>query len=246
MNLLILSDIHGNFPALMAIERFFEGKHFDCLVNLGDSTVYGPFPNETLEWLQVNKVCSILGNTDKKVIKLLCGKTFNKPKKDEKRVMYTWTATTLEEDNRRYLLTRKKILRLDLSQQDQGIDRALHLFHGSPADPDEFLFDHTPTKRFQELATGFHNDLILIGHSHTPFHTTVGTTHFINPGSVGRMFDGNPDASCATLRLTPDTLEVTHYRIPYPVEQVVTELRKYNLPLIYEAMFLQGRKLKIR
>jgi hypothetical protein len=57
------------------------------------------------------------------------------------------------------------------------------------------------------------------------------------------MFDGNPEASCATLTLSGKEILVDHYRIPYPVEEVVAALRQQHLPEIYSDMFRQGRKL---
>jgi hypothetical protein len=62
------------------------------IFNCGDTLVYAPFPNETIDWLRRRAVFSIRGNTDDKVIKLLKGKSFRKPSKPEKRIMYTSTA----------------------------------------------------------------------------------------------------------------------------------------------------------
>lgn len=243
MDILVLSDIHGNYPALVAVDRFFQARQFDLIINCGDSTVYGPFPNETLQWLQEKKVQSILGNTDRKVIRLLKGKGFKKPKKEEKRIMYRWTKNTLSDKNRQYLLHCKKQLTINLSKYVPQLKQNLFVFHGSPDNPDEFLFSDTPVDRFRQLARQFSNGIILIGHSHTPFYTTISSTHFINPGSVGRMFDGDPSASCATLHFTPECFDVQHFRIPYPVQQVVEGIKKNNLPDIYTTMYILGKKL---
>ena len=243
MNALLLSDIHGNYPALQADDLFFEDTHFDLIINCGDTTVNGPFPNETIEWLQRKKAHSITGNTDRKVVRLIKGKTFKKPKKAEKRVMYTWTHDVLNDTAQVFLLSLKEQLTLDLSQIDVSVNHTLHLFHGSPDDPDEFLFADTPDQRFQQLAGTFEQSIIVVGHSHSPFDKTIGTTRFINPGSVGRMFDGNPAASCATMTVQKARLTVNHYRISYPIEQVVEGLRENSLPDIYATMYRVGRKL---
>lgn len=243
MDILILADIHGNYPALLSIATFFKTRSFDLIVNCGDSTVYGPFPNETLQWLKQNEVISILGNTDRKVIQLLQGKTFTNPKKKEKRIMYTWTRDVLMEKNRYYLLNFKESASINLNEFEPGLTTVVRVFHGSPEDTDEFLFDSTPMSRFRQLATSSANDIFMVGHSHTPFHKIVGSNHFINPGSVGRMFDGDTRAGCATLTTGPDRIDVQHYRISYPIQQVVDELKKNNLPDIYVSMFLLGKKL---
>ncbi len=241
MRILLLSDIHGNLPALIAIDRFFADnfadKPFDAICNCGDSTVYAPFPNETLQWLQDRKTYSILGNTDQKVITLLQGETFKKPHDEEKRIMYRSTVQALNARSKEYLLSLEDSQILELG------DFTIGLFHGSPDHPRELLFAHTPDSRFQELSQLSHCEIVVTGHSHTPYHKHIQATHFINPGSVGRMLDGNPEASCATLTLSGQDIEVDLHRIPYPVEEVITVLRRQHLPEIYTDMFRQGRKL---
>ena len=116
MNILLLSDIHGNFPALTAIEAFFADERFDHIINCGDSLVYAPFPCETLDWLERHRAISILGNTDKKVIRLLQGKPLRKPANEEKRIMYTSTAAQLDAAARKHLLSLPVSFSLRLSQ----------------------------------------------------------------------------------------------------------------------------------
>ncbi|MEN8198830.1 MAG: metallophosphoesterase family protein [Thermodesulfobacteriota bacterium] len=237
MKILLIADIHGNFPALNAVMDFFATTAFTAICNCGDCLVYGPFPNETLHWLEENRVYSIIGNTDRKVKKLLKGKGFKKPRKDEKRIMYTWTADQLNSRSAEYLCSLKKSQRLHFAGHD------ICLFHGSPEDPDEFLFPDTSRERFNELSISCGCPIIVTGHSHTPFHTLTNDTHFINPGSVGRMFDGDPSASCAVLELTDETVKVTHYRVGYPVEQTIGAMKRHGLPDIYHSMYRLGKKL---
>jgi putative phosphoesterase len=240
MKILLLSDIHGNLPALLAIEQHFSKKNdmpFDAICNCGDSTVYAPFPNETLQWLQEKKAYSILGNTDQKVLTLLAGKDFLKPRNEEKRVMYRSTVELLKAHNKKYLLSLEDSRTIPLQ------DITLGLFHGSPAHPRELLFAETPDSRFKELSQITNCGIVLTGHSHSPFYKHIGNTHFVNPGSAGRMFDGNPKASCATMSIVDSKIQVHLHRIPYPVEDVVAGIRRLQLPEIYVDMFRQGRKL---
>ncbi len=237
MKILLLSDIHGNAPALEAVAAQTAGTAFDLICNCGDSTVYAPFPNETLGWLRRHHVVSILGNTDIKVLKLLAGKTFKKPRAEEKRIMYTWTAEHLTPDNKKFLRQLKKTVKLEVAGYLLG------LFHGSPAHHNEFLFQETPADRFRELAAESDFDIVITGHSHSPYHKKVNHVHFINPGSVGRMFDGCPDGSYAVLELTAAGIKVEHFRCSYDIERVIAALKKNRLPPIYEKMYRMGRKL---
>lgn len=246
IRILLVSDIHGNYPALRAIDKTFEADSFDFIINCGDSLVYAPFPNETLEWLIQHKAISILGNTDKKVIKLLRGKTFKKPGRPDKRIMYTSTAENLETDNIKYLLSLPKSRVLDLPSTVSGYKRKLPtigIFHGSPARHHEFLFADTQDARFRELARETPYSLVVTGHSHSPYHKAIESTHFINPGSIGRMFDGNPSASCAIVELSGNKVKVQHFRVEYQVRDVMQKIMELGLPEIYSTMYQTGTKL---
>ncbi|MGI6657383.1 MAG: metallophosphoesterase family protein [Desulfobulbus sp.] len=238
MRILLISDIHGNYPALQAVDEATRSLDCSHILNCGDSLVYAPFPNETLDWLREREAFSIRGNTDDKIIRLLKGKSFKKPSKPEKRIMYTSTQAALSAENSAFLLELKKRKLLRLGKTFIG------LYHGSPTDHEEFLFDDTPTKRFKELAKAGNYEIVVTGHSHTPYARLVGGIHFINPGSVGRMFDGRPEASYAILELgRGNKVRVTLHRCPYDVEAVVTALDQQGLPAIYAEMFRTGRKL---
>lgn len=243
---LLLADIHGNYPALQAIAQELDTTSFDYIVNCGDSVVYAPFPSETLHWLTRQKAVSILGNTDKKVLDILQGRSFKKPKKPEKRIMYTSTAEALDPPGRQALLAFPEWHSLDLpvpAPHTAKRQLRLGIFHGSPADPDEFLFADTPDERFVELAEDSDCDIIVTGHSHSPYHKVISQVHFINPGSAGRMFDGDPRVSCAVLEIGPAQVSVRHLRIAYNTARVVAAIGEQRLPAIYALMFLQGRKL---
>ncbi len=244
--ILLLADIHGNYPALAAIGRELDATAFDAVINCGDSLVYAPFANETLAWLARHRAVSILGNTDKKVIRLLQGTPFKKPSKPDKRIMYTSTAEALDQTGQNMLLALAESAQLRLPRTAGDSPKrplVLGIFHGSPADPDEFLFADTPDARFHELARDSACDIIVTGHSHSPYHKFLSGTHFINPGSAGRMFDGDPRASCAILEIAPTAITVRHLRIAYEIAEVVAAIRTHGLPEIYATMFMQGRKL---
>ncbi|PID72084.1 MAG: YfcE family phosphodiesterase [Desulfobulbus propionicus] len=237
MKILLLSDIHGNYPALKAVTKQHPLRDFDIICNCGDSTVYGPFPNEVLDWLRTHGVLSIRGNTDDKVVRLLKGKDIQKPGKPEKRIMYTFTAEVLTKANHDYLKRLKKKFFLNYNEVTLGF------FHGSPLGHEAFLFDTTPERQFADIATEIDCSVVVTGHSHTPYHKHVNRVHFINPGSVGRMFDGNPQASYAILQLGKHGVHVSHFRCDYNVNKVVKRIRKYNLPEMYCDMFRRGKKL---
>ncbi len=236
--ILLLGDIHANYPALKAIGKYIKPDRFDRIVNTGDFTVYSTFPNETIKWFRKRKkaVC-ILGNTDLRVLRILRGKKLKKPAKEEKRVMYFWTSENLHPENVTYLKSLAEQTDFTVGGFRIGI------FHRTLEDPDEELSPSAPESRFQQLAGDSTFQVHIMGHSHVPYYKIVDGVHFINPGSVGRMFDGDPRASFAILKVASGKIAVKHFRIPYAVEEVVKDLKKQHLPNIYAKMFRVGEKL---
>lgn len=237
--LLLIADIHANYPAFEAVLKKSPPENFDLILNAGDSTVYAPFPNETLSALsEIKNQISILGNTDLKVLKLLNGKEFKKPKKLETRELYLRTARDLTNENIRFLKSLKKEHLFQIYKIN------ILLCHGSPARFNEYLFPNTPDFRFRELAKQYPGEIIIFGHSHIPFAKRIGNTLFINPGSIGRPFDGDYRASHAILEIRKDSVPVVHfYRCDYPLSSLLLKIRERKYPPIYEKMFIQGRKL---
>ena len=236
--ILVLGDVHANYPALQAIRNYVREYRFDRIINTGDFTVYSTFPNETIQWFRKRKktVC-ILGNTDRRILGILKGKKLKRPKKEEKRVMYYWTSGTLLPENVQYLNSLPRQTDLTIGNIRIGV------FHGTCDDEDETLFPSASESRFRELAKGSPFQVHIMGHSHTPYYKIIDGVHFINPGSVGRMFDGDPRAAFAILKVSSGKISVEHFRIPYPLEAVVTGLKQNRLPDIYAKMYRLGRKL---
>ncbi len=236
--ILVVGDIHANFPALKAIENHVQKETFHRIVNTGDFTVYGTYPNEVVQWFREKRhaIC-IVGNTDRRVVEILTGKELKKPKREEKRIMYFWTCENLLPENVRYLKSLPD--QLDFTADSVRIG----LFHGDFDDMEESLRPDSPERRFRELAAKFPYQVHVMGHTHVPFHRIVDGVHFLNPGSVGRPFDGDPRSSFAILTVSSGNITVEHFRIPYSVEKVITGLKNNGLPNIYGKMYRTGRKL---
>jgi putative phosphoesterase len=237
--LLVLSDIHANYPALKAIEHHVDPNRFHRIVNAGDLTVYSTFPNETIEWFRrrTTSVC-VAGNTDKRVLAILEGKPLVKPKKEEKRAMYYWTCEKLLPDNREYLKSLPEEAVVSMG------DLRIRIIHGNFDEDEENSSSRGDQEsRFRTLARESPCQAHILGHTHIPFHTIVDGVHFINPGSVGRPFDGDPRSSFAILTVSSGKISVEHFRIPYSVEEVASGLKNSGLPAIYGKMYRTGRKL---
>ena len=113
--------------------------------------------------------------------------------------------------------------------------------HGAPGSIEEHIYHDTPATRLKALADAAKADLIVVGHSHEQFMRKANGACFVNPGSVGRPDDGNPQAAYAILSFDPFNVELI--RLDYDVEGAAGALRKRGLPESYAQMLLQGVSL---
>ena len=73
-------------------------------------------------------------------------------------------------------------------------------------------------------------DAVCFGHTHLPFHRTVGGVHFVNAGSVGRSKDGDPRASYVLIDASCDEMHVDFVRVECDVERIAQAIMVSGLP----------------
>ena len=71
MRVAIISDIHGNLPALEAVLQAVDGERPDEIWCLGDLVGYGPRPNECCDVVRASVQICLRGNHDLGVLGLL-------------------------------------------------------------------------------------------------------------------------------------------------------------------------------
>jgi putative phosphoesterase len=226
MRIALLSDIHANLPALVAVLDDVQGQEISEIWNLGDLIGYNPFPDDVVRMLQsLPNVTSIVGNYDLKV--LAFGKNQSKwkgIKSPAKFFSFQWTAKHISRSTRAFI----KKLPQQLRREVEGSN--FLLTHGSPAANDESLLPETPEERFQALAKIAQADVVLFGHSHRFFTRKSDGVIFINPGSVGRSFDGDYRASYAVLDISPGKVDVTNRRVEYNLKRNIEQMTKERFP----------------
>jgi predicted phosphodiesterase len=61
MKILVISDLHANWPALEAV---LAAESFDCLMVRGDLVSYGPHPREVIDFVRRSAAVTVRGNHD--------------------------------------------------------------------------------------------------------------------------------------------------------------------------------------
>ena len=185
----VLSDVHANLQALEAVIGDAEKRGVDLILNAGDAIGFGAYPNEVVELLCEKNVLSILGNYDLEVLE-------KEPNaKGAKRTAFEFTKKELSQSCQRYLYSLPRELRLQVA----GVK--LLVTHGSPQSIEEHITQETPPERLRTLAKAAEADVIIVGHSHEQLWRQANGASFINPGSVGRPGDANPQAAYAHIEV---------------------------------------------
>ena len=208
MRTLVISDIHGNLPALEAVATV---PHDDVLC-LGDIVGYGPFPGACLDWVRAHASLVVQGNHD-------CSAADGSPPRCRPefetlaKAVATATATQLSRADRDYLRDLPRWSRFQL----QG--RSILCLHATPRDPRYRYLANDAAGWARELS-GVDADLLLVGHTHLPFVLEINGQRVVNPGSVGQPKDGDPRAAYAIL----EDGRVTLQRIAYAVDRTIEGL----------------------
>ena len=205
MRILLLADIHANWPALQAVAA---EPHDLCLV-LGDLVDYGPEPAPCIEWVKARTRHAVRGNHDHGAAQdvVVQGRVGFKYLTGVTRAL---TRSLLDAETLRWLG------RLPVSRTLSLDDTRYLMVHASPRDPlDEYCPPDAEfwARRVQNVEA----DVVCVGHTHHPYVLEAGGKLVINPGSVGQPRDGDPRASYAII----EGRDIQLKRIEYPVEQTV-------------------------
>ena len=179
MNVLALYDIHGNIDALEAVLR--DAPQPD-LILVGGDAVPGPFCIATLDRLATLPTRWIRGNGEREVAAAVDGP---EPADDD------WAAITAKLTAGEIGPERAKPLGdLPLTVE---IDGVLYC-HATPRDDAEILTRLSSPERYADALTGVNARVVVAGHTHQQDDRTVNGIRFLNAGSVGLPYEGDPAA----------------------------------------------------
>jgi putative phosphoesterase len=205
---LVLTDIHGNWPALETVAAV---PH-DAVLCLGDVVGYGPQPAQCLRWLRANGAVMVQGNHDRSLADGVPPRC---------RPAFEWLAAATQHIGREQLGDEEKAFLRALPRRREVVleGKRLLLVHATPADP---LYRYVGPDRdaWRAALAGIEADLVLVGHTHLPFQFQFGDVRVVNPGSLGQPKDGDPRAAYALVEDGVATLE----RASYPVERTIEAL----------------------
>jgi len=223
MRILILADIHGNWPALRTIR-----EPHDLCVFLGDLVDYALNPGPCVDWVRQYCQIAVRGNHDHAAAQ----RAQTNGRSGFKYLSGLTRQITWEKLNREQLRFLGTLPTMRWATLDH---RRLLFVHATPTDPlDEYVYDDPEAwaRRLERVEA----DVICVGHTHIPFVLPVGNKLVINPGSVGQPRDGDPRLSYAIWQ--DGRVEIK--RLEYPVEEVIAEIQKSSLPDLAKRLSIEA------
>lgn len=229
MRYALLSDIHGNLEALLAVLADLGKRSVDRLYCLGDVIGYGPNPGECLEILRSLGCPALMGNHEYHIVAQTPATELNplvhaglelarrsiKPSGLEHLAEFPLTLTT----------------------------EHFILVHASLAQPKKWPYLNTPSlaqrhflKQTQPLAFYGHLhetqawlfDQALHQVHYQKIHLQEGVRYLLNTGSVGQPRDGDSRAAYALYDTERQRVEI--WRVPYEVAKTQKKIRAEGLP----------------
>jgi len=213
MRVAVLSDIHGNLPALEAVLHDVRHAAPDRVV-IGGDVLPGPMPRECLDALLGLDipVQFIHGNGDREALAHLSGREMTTVP-EAFRGPVIWAAEQLGQKYRPILASWPPSLSVDIPPL--GV---VFFCHSTPRNDVEIFTRLTPEEVLKPLFEGLGAQVVVCGHTHMQFDRMVGSVRVVNAGSVGMPF-GEPRADW--LMLGPDVeLRHTSYDLAAAAERI--------------------------
>lgn len=220
MKCLILSDIHGNWPALQAVLAVESDT--DQILCLGDLVNYGPQPAECVAWaMQLNAPSRIVSAPAKSLL----------AQKSE-----VPTHSLLSPEMRRFLAGLEPVQEFRCGK---SLCFACHRLSKHPLEFErlkdvnwnatvlarmhsDIILTGVPGKLFVLVA---HPDFLFLADSHQKMHMKLNGTEIVNPGTLGLPADGDSRAAYAIW----DDGEVKLHRLAYDVEETMHAYERLDL-----------------
>ena len=215
----MITDIHGNLPALDAVLEEIKSAGVERII-VGGDVLPGPMPHETIARLLALDVPVqfLHGNGDRVVRAQMNGQEPTEVPEPFRDII-RWTAAQLSREDEQLLASWPLTLRV----QVQGLGDVFFC-HATPRNDIEIFTRLTPEERLLPVFAGVDAPLVVCGHTHMQFDRTVGATRVVNAGSVGMPFQ---DPGAYWLLLGP---EVQLRKTTYDLEKAAALVRQTTYP----------------
>ncbi len=244
----LISDVHGNLPALDAVLADIAARpDVTAVYHLGDLVGYAPWPNEVVARIDEAGIAGVAGNYDSTVATDYkhCGCRYEDARQEQlSHLSYAWTRAHVTPETRSLLGALP--FRLDVRPLGGHVaGPTLRMIHGNQSLNTVYVTLDRPDTFLAKMGAGLGasaGDVVAFGHTHVPWHRVVDGIHFVNTGSVGRPKDGDWRAGYVLLDVTTVGVTSQVVRVDYDVDRAARAIIESDLPDDFAAYLRTGGK----
>jgi predicted phosphodiesterase len=249
MRFALVSDIHGNLPALLAVVADISRRGVDGIINLGDSLSGPLLVKETAQFLMASGWTHLAGNHERQLVTIA-------PERQNASDAYAYQQ-----------LSAREFEWIASLADTQRFSDDVFLCHGTPASDLTYFLETVDADSPNAVRAATHEEIerrrggiqahvIACGHTHVPHAVRMKDgTLIVNPGSVGLpaydddhpilhyVENGSPDARYAIIDDRDGTWHAQLIAVQYDFAPMVT-LAKNNGREDWAHAIASGRALR--
>jgi len=240
MKYAVISDVHGNLPALQAVLDDIRNQGISHCLFAGDYCISGPWPDECIAGIMAVPEKTVVRGNEEKYLENLVGKDQSQWTDGQMQVSY-WCYRNIRQDRLEYLLNLPHTADFECNGLRVRMAHSSMDFMGTypfytwnsvtvaernkqaDADPEKILadisaeWDHDPG--FREAVSKLEEGIYIFGHSHIQwsYKARDRKVFLVNPGSCGIPLDGIKGSVPYTVLEITDAGEVwiEEKRVPF-------------------------------
>jgi len=248
MKIAVISDVHGNFPALKAVVDDAQKNNCEKFIFLGDYVFDLPFSIDVTKLLMdMPNSHLIKGNKEVFLSKLAEENQKNWINRQMAAAYYTFNELYKEPELFSFLTNLDDIAEIELDYGNKIY--ASHTFNihshmkkskatsatfhyetlKNPSYPNYYekaFSEMVNTNEFKSCINHINANIILFGHTHLQSHAYCGEKLIINPGSCGQPLDFNINAPYTILEINKGSINVIEKRVEYDVLNAIEKTKQ--------------------
>jgi predicted phosphodiesterase len=251
MKYAIISDVHGNYPALAAVLKDAEQAKVDKYIFVGDYATDMPYPNEVVEAIKICKNSYVIHGNGEDYFSNISTQDESMWTDGQFSVLY-WSYKTLSKENRDYLMHLPQQINFSEGNRNVYVAHSSADFIGK-AEHKEFSSSKVAMKysskqfsrdillndihrylssdnEFQEHLDAMSDGIYIFGHTHIQWHVQFKNKIFINAGSCGEALDFSVmGAPYTILKVEADSIKVDERHVYYDRNALITAFKASSL-----------------
>lgn len=228
IKLAIMTDAHGNLPAVKAIMHDIKENECDFVYHLGDSIAIGAYPKETLDYLLKEKVIMLMGNHEEYYLNGI----ENAPEEMSLGEVnhHFWVKKELKDEYIDIISKFEYEKQLDI----EGVKIRLIHYALTQSGKKFYTFKdlnmRLDTHNIDDFFDSNEYDIVVYGHHHPyfDFYSNITKTRYINPGSLGCTRDDY--TPYVIIEIENGVYKIKHKKIKYDREEALRALENRHVP----------------